>query len=367
MNSKPLIVIAAVLILLSVGGTAAQENNVAAGALSKCAARQVDAPARGLLASDGDRVYIGTVNGDLSSLDSKSLAFIWRAELGGAFASDLLLTESGILVVTNASGESASQENSTIRLVSKESGITAWSVRLQFSEHYYLGKLNGGVAAVTQEGTVTVFDPSSGQIRWQSASLGALSTKPAFHTGKVAFGTGDKQVIIVSARNGDPPHKQLTDFVPTSISFTKNGGFLTGDERGNVALFGAQGTKSVWKFKSGAAVSSVQEANDGILITSLDNFVYLISDYNGDVIWKRRLPGRIVEGGLVVNGHFVALIYGDNSAYVIELEKGKVVDALPPKDADLINQVPILVRDRAFALTTADSVEIFSVGGCNSK
>lgn len=359
-----------VFILLSMfGGATAQGNGSGqAAGLSRCSQRTVDAPQRGMLVSDAESVFLGSTNGTLSAYEAKNLAIVWRLELGGEFASEILLVGSGIVVVNNtAAGANGAAESSTIRLIGKDTGVTAWSTKLAFSEKYFLGRLNGGIAAISRQGSVNLLDAASGQVRWQTGPQGTVNTKPAFAAGRVIFGTAEKQIFTVSAGNGEILNKLSLDLQPTALSLSKDGTTLVGDERGHVTLLGAGDNKPVWKFKSGAGVSSAFEIDEGVLLTSLDNFVYLISDYNADVIWKRRLPGRVLEGGLMLNGYLVVLVYGENSGYVLDIENGKVIDVFQSTESDLINRAPVFVRDKTFALTTTSSIETYAVGQCIPK
>lgn len=369
MHFGVLILFTAMAMLVSgVSIAAGQANGTSPAALTRCGLRETEAPRRGMLAADPENIYLGTVNGTLSAYEAKDLKIVWRLELGGEFASEMVQIGTGLIVVTNsAAGANGAQDTSTIRLISKDSGVTVWSARLPFSESFYLGRLNGGVAAITRQGSVILLDIASGQIGWQTGALGTVSVKPAFSGTRMAFGTTDKQVISVSAKDGELVQRFSVGSVPTSISFSKDGGLVVGDARGSVSMLGPQDTKPIWKFKSGAGVSSAVETDDGVLLTSLDNFVYLVSDYNGDVIWKRRLSGRVVDGGLIVNGHLVVLVYGENAGYVLDLATGKVSDALQPTEKDLVNRTPVFVRDRTFALTTTGSLETYSIGPCGAK
>ena len=351
-------------------GVFAQNGAAKGSSLTQCTRRTVSVtPVPGTFVSDGNQVFAGYLNGTVEALSSTTLESNWRAELGGEFVSDLALVENGIAVVTNPAREpaAAAGDMSTVRLLSKESGITVWAAKVAYSERYFLGRTNGSLAIVSKDGQVTLLDRSSGQVHWQTMPIGKLSARPVFSPASVAFATADKQLTVISAQGGRVIIKQPTDFVATAITYLKNDAIAAGDERGNVTLFRAEMSKAVWRFKGGAGISSVSETDEGILVTSLDNFVYLISDYNGDVIWKRRLTGRVLDGGLAVNGHFVVFIYGENSGFVIDMEEGKLTDSIPPHDKDLVNRVPVFVRDRTFALTTVNSIEVYSLGGCEKK
>ncbi|NOT47860.1 MAG: PQQ-binding-like beta-propeller repeat protein [Acidobacteria bacterium] len=353
------------ILFLQVHCVFAQIGEQKPAAIVKCATLQLPStPVTGVLASDGDRIYAGTVNGTFSGFESRNLRILWRVELGGEFVSGIALTEAGAVTVTNSVGDGNAVDGSTIRLFSKESGIPIWSTKLPYSERYFLGRINGSIAAVNSRGEIMLIDRAKGQIQWQAGPFGKLSSRPSFSSTSVVLATGDKNLTVVSAKTGGILSRQATEFVPTAVAFLKNEGIAAGDERGNVTLFGSQVARSIWRFKSGAGVSSVSEVNGGILVTSLDNFVYLLSDYNGDVIWKRRLTGRVVEGGLTIDDHFVVLMNGENSAYVIDLLKGKVTDTIPASDIDLINRLPVFVRNRTFVLSTLFSLDLYSLGDC---
>lgn len=366
MSFRILILVAMSVSLLH--GTFAQGPELKSAAVVRCTSRPLPStPVAGVLASDGERVYAGTANGSLYSFESKDLTLAWRVEVGGEFVSGILLAENAIVIATNQSGKENSADGSTIRLLSKESGVTTWSAKLPYSDKYYLGRINGSVAAISNEGQITLIDRPSGQIQIQAGPFGKLSAKPAFSPTNALIATLDKNLMVISARTGSLVFKQTTEFTATAVGFLKDDNVVAGDERGNVILFGARETRSVWKFKSGGGVTFVFEAAGGILVTSLDNFVYLISDYNGDVVWKRRLTGRVVEGGLAIENSFVVLINGENSAFVIDLLKGKVTDTISASDTDLVNRVPVYVRDRFFVLSSLNALELYSLSGCVSK
>lgn len=353
--------------LCSGQGTSGQTNGASGAALSKCSVKAVEAPVQGTLAAGAGRVYVGTANGTLSSLDGRNLDIVWRAELGGEFVSDIVVLDVGAIAVTNQASGAVVQDGSTARLISRDSGVVSWAAKLPFADRYYLGKLGDEIAAVGSNGSFILLDRGTGKVLRVSGPHGRLTARPSFSETGVVFGTADKSLIVLSLKEGEPISTHPIEYKPTAVAFLKNDGIAAGDERGNVLRFGANERKSVWKFKSGAAVSSVLETDEGILVTSLDNFVYLISDYNGDVIWKRRLAGRVVDRGLLLDGHFIVLIYGENSGYVIDMKNGRVTDIISESAADLINRAPVSAGGRTFTLTTVNTVETFALGGCATK
>ncbi len=362
-------IVFSILVLLSPSREASgQTTEASVDKLTKCSEYRIETPVSEALAADGQRVFVGTTDGSVRALDPAISSPIWTSELGGEIVSNIASAETGIIVVSNPikAAESAAAE-SVLRFLSKETGVPNWTIRLPFSEGFFLGNGRGTLAAVSSEGWIIAIEPQTGRILWRTQSFGKITARPSFSPQGIAFGTGDKNIYIVSRETGETLFKRAADFVPTAITNPDPEVLVAGDERGNVASIDVTGGKNIWKFKSGAGISFVSVSKDGLLITSLDNFIYLISMYNGDVIWKRRLPGRVIQGGLIVDGFIIVLIYGENSAFLIDIRKGKIVDQLPQNDKNFVNQVPVFARDGKFLVTTPDGVTTYSINGCGPK
>jgi len=355
--------------LFALSGDAESQSQEGFPSVVRCNAMVTDAAAvPATLASDRQRIYFGTSNGIMAALDKLSLERVWRTELGGEFVSNVLTVEGGHVAVTNPTGNSGpGGDVSRIHSLSSSSGVPVWTAKLPQSERYFLGRINGSVAAVAQNGAIYLFDALTGALQRQFAERGRVSARPYFYPTGVVFGTVEKRVISLSSQDAEFSAKQLSEYVPTAVISLKDGNLAVGDERGTLSIIDRQDARPIWKFKSGGAISSITETDEGLLLTSLDNFVYLVSDYNGDVIWKRRLTGRIVDGGLLMNGLFVAVIYGENSVFLIDRRKGKVAGVVLLAEKELTSRAPALTGEHTFALTSAESIETYSIGPCPVK
>ena len=336
--------------------------------LTKCAEFQIEGPVADALVADEDRIYVGTADGRVQALELKISSSVWRTELGGEIVSNMVTSEIGTVVVSNPvkTAESVPSE-SVLRSLSKETGVPNWTVRLPFSEYFFLGKVNGSIAVVGVEGWIAAFDSQSGRVLWRTPVPARITTRPAFSSYGIAFGTREKQIFIVSPETGEIVFKGATEFIPTAITIPSDEVLVVGDERGNVASVGIPAGKNIWKFKSGAGISFVSVSKEGLIVTSLDNFIYSIWMYNGDVIWKRRLPGRVTEGVMIADGLVMALIYGENSAFLIDSKKGKIVDQLPQSDKNFVNQVSVPAKESKLLVTTPDAVIMYALKGCEQK
>jgi len=349
---------------------AAQGRNGGSGvtALTKCWEVGIEAPALNALASDNIRVFFGTTTGSVQAIDAKTSGIIWTSELGGEIVSNLAVTDTTIYVVSNPliSKETAASE-SILRSLNKESGITNWTARLAFSQQFVLGNSQTSIIAIALDGSLNAVGNQQGNIVWKAPSFGMITARPSFSTHGTAFGTGNKQVFVISNDNGRVLFKSSTGFVPTAVSNPSSKALIVGDERGNVILLNTSTGRSGWKFKSGGGISFVSFSNNGVLVASLDNFIYMISTSNGDVVWKRRLPGRVAAGMLVLENFVFALTYSENSAFLIDSRKGEVVDQLIRDDTNYVAQIPLLVNGWNILFTTTEGIEMHSLKWCGAK
>ena len=89
--------------------------------------------------------------------------------------------------------------------------------------------------------------------------------------------------------------------------------------------------------------------------------------YNGDVIWKRRLPGRVADASLVLGGMVATLVYGENSVFIINLKNGVIADRFQSSGGNFINQKPVEAGDSELLLIDTDGVALYALAGCDQK
>ncbi|HMQ03992.1 MAG TPA: PQQ-binding-like beta-propeller repeat protein [Pyrinomonadaceae bacterium] len=363
-----LLAIGTLLILCLIVTNRAQQNGRPSPALVKCVARTLVATTPQVVATDGPRILIGSSDGALTSYDQWELETVWRTELGGEFVSEPVSSSGNTVVVMNSAGNGGLEEKTTtIRLLGGESGIVQWSTRLPYADQYWLAVINGLVIALSSDGSLVKLDMRSGKMLGQVNGLGKISVAPAISENSAAISSASKEVILVSLSSFEAEQRATFDHQPTFLSFAGKEGLLVGDERGHLFRLGDPISRTLWRFKSGGAVSFASYSDEGIFMTSFDNFVYLLSDYNGSVVWKRRLTGRVFEGATFIDDALVALVPGEGSVFVLQQKNGKLLDSIPSSDRGLISLAPIDLGNGKFALAFTQSLEIYGLGSCEQK
>lgn len=106
--------------------------------LKKCWEHRVEAPALNALASDNIKVFTGTGSGSIQAIGARTGDIVWTSELGGEIVSNFVLSETSLFAISNPlTAKESGTNGSILRSISKETGITNWTVRLPSSEHFF--------------------------------------------------------------------------------------------------------------------------------------------------------------------------------------------------------------------------------------
>ena len=114
-----------------------------------------------------------------------------------------------------------------------------------------------------------------------------------------------------------------------------------------------------WRKRTGAGVQAVTRVDNGLLVASLDNFVYLLSFSRGKKIWKRQLPGRISSQPAITIDSALFTPFSSNAGVVLTLRDGRQVNSLPTGESINTAAAPIIVGDAVF-ITTEHGLLAFS-------
>ncbi len=332
-------------------------------ALKPCSSIELEAPIASYSASDNDKIVVMTENGIVQGLEMATGQILWKSELGGLPAAPIASGSSAVYVITNSRGAAENDPSaSTLRSLSKQTGVTNWIAKLPPSDNFSLGIVKNSIFAVSAQGDVFAFIADSGEQQWVNKLGSEPSSASIFSPDGVVIPLKGNIAVTLDAE-GKQTARLVAGAAITSLHRPETGKLFIGDERGNLTLFDPTSGAVVWKFKSGGAISYIADTKNGVLAGSYDNFLYSIWGYNGDVVWKRRMPGRIVEG-VGENGSSIALlVYGERSIFLLEPKKGRILARSELAERNFLRQRPIMSgTDIIFA--NGSSVVIYNTEKC---
>jgi len=208
--------------------------------------------------------------------------------------------------------------------------------------------------------------PTQLNLRWKFKTGSGVASTPVIADGRVYFGSQDKNIYCVDARDGTFYWKFLTGARIKSSPAVANGKVYVGPDDGYVYCLDAVTGEQIWKTYAGGFIEAPFKAVTGIrsspivvggrvYVGSLDTNMYCLDADSGDVIWTFKTGGYITsspavsEGAVYVTsqepqeGALYKLDADDGTPiwrcgipYLIETDRGKDLHASPTVGEGLV-------------------------------
>ncbi len=316
------------------------------------------------LASDNDSsLYLSSLDGNLVAINTDTIGKLWESSLGGNIVSVILVDKENIYIVARKPDESVSEkENLVLYSLDKLTGITRWQFETAQSSKAYLYDTDNSVAIILTSGIIYSLAKGDGQLLWMSSLESNLSARPLKKTTEIILGTVNKKITYLSLKDG----KTLQKFEvnePSAV-FTEDANennLVIGDRKGKVWSLNKKKRKQIWNLRQGAEISNLLLTAQGLLICSFDNFVYLVSETNGKLIWKRRLPGRVAAEPQIKNSNIIISSIDEPAAFVLELSSGKLVNKITLEGDDFFTGESVQIKN-LLVYTTRRGIFAYSLG-----
>lgn len=318
-------------------------------------------------AAEDERVYLPLTAGTLLSLQTESGQLLWKEETGGEFSASPLADEQGVYVATEigATGESHfPRATGALRALGRKSGITRWMRTLQ-------SPLRGSLAAGEKmlfgggsDGRVYAFGKERGEIIWMAQFRAPFASQPVLSGGRLYIGSEDGNLYALEQETGRVLWRyQTRGAVRGPVAVAEQTIYFGSADSYVYALRETDG-RLKWRARTGAEVQAVAYTPSGLLVASLDNFVYFLSLRRGGRLWKRQLAGRIASQPLAsAEAALFAPLAGD-ACVVLDLKDGKQVNNLPVGEGNNMAASPV-VSGEVLLVTTRQGLVAFG-GPANS-
>ncbi|MGI8467812.1 MAG: PQQ-binding-like beta-propeller repeat protein [Pyrinomonadaceae bacterium] len=295
------------------------------------------------IASDNENsFFIPLPEGIVKAVNIKNGETIWQSEVGGEITSPLLFEQNSLYVISEDNSENISesisesqvkQKTYTLRSLSFLTGITQWKKEFKgtSASAMYLSSSSENLCIVTDRGYLYLLDKRTGKIVDEKSLDIQISNSSDLRGNRLYIGSSDNRILAVtfSGSLSDVEELRKLKYAPTIITPAVGGDFLyVGDRLGNVSAIGIKEKKLLWESRAGADITSITELADKLLVSSSDNYIYLLSRKNGNRVWKKRLAGRNSGMPPVKDGVAVFSPLGERTATFLELLKGKQVNQI---------------------------------------
>ena len=319
----------------------------------------------GGLAADESAVYFVDEANTVKALDRIDGSTIWSAELGGTVDTSLVATKASIFVVTKTISGSSRPTAFYIRAISKATGITQWLNPLPKAERYSSSSADGGLVILENGSEIFAVEMNKGLTRWRKSGVLVGDTGHHAANSSIAAKSASGRIEVISPVNGQTVDRFEWPTVPVAFA-SRSDQYVFGDSRGTIEARHAGGDRA-WNYKTGGAITQLMIAGDNILAASADNYRYSLSMRSGGIEWKRKLPGRISSVDLLGSGKAGVTVFGEKTAYVIDVDDGRFVEQLVLDGEDEFIGHPLRGDNMFLAALTSRGLTAFSAACGNEK
>lgn len=314
--------------------------------------------------TDGERIYLPLAAGLLVSLRAADGQLLWKADLGGELSSSPIADESAVYVASEAVGEqgNAPRAIGALRALGREGGITLWMRTLPMPVRGSLIANEINLFGGSTDGRIYAVRKKTGDISWITQHSAPFASHPVIYGPNLYIGSNDGSLFCLNHSTGKVLWRYRTRGAIRGRAVVVDGIVYFGSADGYVYAVREADGRLRWRRRTGAGVQTVAFAENGLLVASLDNFVYLLSFKEGDRLWKRLLAGRIAAEPLTSPDGVLFTPLSSSSGVVLDLRDGKQLNSLPFGEDNSLAASPIAAGKVLF-VTTRQGLLAFSRPG----
>lgn len=312
-------------------------------------------------ATDGQRVYLPLAAGKIVSLRAVDGQMFWRTEIGGEFSASPAADERGVYIAseTGVVQGKAPQAAGALRALGRESGVTLWMHTLPFPLRGALVLNEQTLFGGSSDGRVYAVNKNSGEVVWVKQFNSPFASLPTVSKTNLLIGNDDGTLICLDQATGKPLWRYRTRGPVRGRPSVSQGIVYFGSADGYVYAVDEANGRFRWRTRTGAGVQAVTVTEGGVLVASLDNFVYFLTLARGGRLWKKQLAGRIAAQPLAAaDGALFTPLSGDTGV-VLDLRDGRQLNSIPIGEDNTTAASPIVVKDVLF-VTTRQGLLAFS-------
>lgn len=318
----------------------------------------------------GNKIYVGSTNGNLYCLDKYEGTLIWSYSAGQAiysspavdsgkvyFLSDngifyALNAENGSLVWSKSIGDGAwdwsspaihngyvfvSSSTGSLYSLNANTGDVNWVKTFDNAGFFRVspnspisivnGKVYTGTHSFAGDPTLFAVDEATGNIIWSYTTTGFINDNGATILDgdgdgnlEVYFGvaiTSGNAVVCLNESNGNEIWTQNINGWTTSTPAIHNGKLFIGSNDGKLYALNASNGAYIWSYQTGDEVwSAPAVSGDGkVCFGSLDHTYYCLDENTGNLIWSyftgqsRAMSSPAISDGLLVAGNENGNVY----------------------------------------------------------
>jgi len=305
-----------------------------------------------VIASDNDSQLLISNSASINSVDPSTKLENWKSEISGQIKQGVISDDNSLFFLTEYEPNSELNKTEkiiTLNSISLKTGITRWQEKIAsgFSSAEIKTVDNKEIIfIVNNESVLSAVQKTNGSLLWKKDFSNSIISMDSTLQTEINVLTEDT-LFRIKTKTGEILEEIKVENNSLKSSVVKENYRLTGNTTGEVIkiIYSEGKSRIAWKIKTGGSISNLMVLQEGILVTSLDNFIYLFSSEEGKLRWKRRVSGRITRNPLIFRDYAVVVNSSDSYSSVIDLRDGKVVNQIQIDDGNYFSGSPVIFRN----------------------
>jgi len=280
-------------------------------------------------------IYALQVSGIVVAVRSEDGQLIWRSETGGEFSAAPTVGQHEMYVASELGNSSQNGTSETlggvIRALSMTTGVVLWTRTVPSPIVGTLVISDGLLFGASKDGRIYALDSKTGVPVWIKPLQHSFSSTPLIQNEKIYLASDDGFLIALEMRTGAALWRYRTDSSNRPLFAVMQRTIYLGDASGYVSALHETGVglRALWRKRAGTSIQTLSLTQNGLVVTSLDNFVYFLSYRKGERLWKKQMPGRILLQPLIVTGSALFAPLGGEECVALSLADGKQINTIP--------------------------------------
>lgn len=270
------------------------KNKFATSPLIKCWETESNGIAG--FASDNLYVFLSHTNGDISLLKSLDHSQIWINSLGNKLISDPFIINGNYFVLSRNTSPTEIPRTLYIRKINNLTGLTDWINEINIEDEYQIvtnNKLNK-LIIISKKLDIFSFNLNTGKSIWQKIIKGNLNKISAVNDDYFSILTTESNFLDINYSDGNIIRNKIFSKEKLTTFTSSKDLVIAGNKLGIV--YSLQNSYKLPKklFRTGGEIIYIGLTDKNFYVVSNDNFLYLYSLERRKLIWKKRLPGRVI-------------------------------------------------------------------------
>ncbi|HVF55479.1 MAG TPA: PQQ-binding-like beta-propeller repeat protein [Pyrinomonadaceae bacterium] len=309
-----------------------------------------------------ENIYLPLTSGTIISLRLTDGALNWKSDIGGYISASPAADERGVYVASETSlpeHSSTPRATGALRALSRQNGVTLWMRTLQAPIQGRLASNETTIFGGASDGRLFAVSKETGEVLWVKQHLAPFFSHLVL-TGEHLY-VGDEQGNLLAVDQGSGQtiwHYRTQSPLRAPVAVLGDTVFI-GSTDSYVYSINETTGKLRWRVRTGAGIQSILTTPAGLIVTSLDNFVYCLSFNRGRKLWKRQLAGRVGAQPLATEDSALFAPLAGDECVVLSLHDGKKVNSLPVGEDNNMSASPV-IADNLIILTTRKGLVAFA-------